>query len=200
MSILKRSDQQLEDIEKVYRPVFSPDVPVGYQQFIGAIVRKVDNATPIFTSVHCKRIDELLLPLLVERERDVLKMYFGLNMPKITLEEIGAKFDLSRERIRQIKEKALWRNRFSSCLRLMLEGAPPVDQVSADRVKILSLGLPIKVTNFADLLGITFLDEFAKYYKEDLLKYRNFGKKSLHQIETALQKHGLSFRSQSPFP
>ena len=46
---------------------------------------------------------------LGDRERDILKMFFGIGCQEMTLEEIGAKFDLTRERVRQIKEKAIRR-------------------------------------------------------------------------------------------
>lgn len=47
------------------------------------------------------------LDLLPERESQVIRMYFGINTPEFSLEEIGEKLNLSRERVRQIKEKAL---------------------------------------------------------------------------------------------
>lgn len=47
------------------------------------------------------------LDLLPERESKVIRMYFGINTPELSLEEIGEKLNLSRERVRQIKEKAL---------------------------------------------------------------------------------------------
>lgn len=47
------------------------------------------------------------LDLLPERESQVIRMYFGINTPELSLEEIGEKLNLSRERVRQIKEKAL---------------------------------------------------------------------------------------------
>ena len=47
---------------------------------------------------------------LPPREADVIKLYFGLDSKHpMTLEEIGEKFDLTRERVRQIKEKAIRR-------------------------------------------------------------------------------------------
>ena len=50
------------------------------------------------------------LEQLTEREREILKMFFGIGgYQEMTLEEIGAKFDLTRERVRQIKEKAIRR-------------------------------------------------------------------------------------------
>lgn len=52
------------------------------------------------------------LDTLTEREKNILIMYFGLNGEEpLTLEEIGRKMDLTRERIRQIKEKAIKRLR-----------------------------------------------------------------------------------------
>ena len=47
------------------------------------------------------------LDLLPVRESQVIRMYFGINTPELSLEEIGEKLNLSRERVRQIKEKAL---------------------------------------------------------------------------------------------
>lgn len=55
-----------------------------------------------------KEVDRALKQLY-DRERDILKMFFGIGCPEMTLEEIGAKFDLTRERVRQIKEKAIRR-------------------------------------------------------------------------------------------
>lgn len=52
---------------------------------------------------------------LTERERDVVKLYYGLGKENaLTLEEIGEKFRLTRERVRQIKEKAIRRLKHSS--------------------------------------------------------------------------------------
>lgn len=55
-----------------------------------------------------KEVDRAL-EQLNPRERDILKMFFGIGCQEMTLEEIGAKFDLTRERVRQIKEKAIRR-------------------------------------------------------------------------------------------
>ena len=47
------------------------------------------------------------LSALNERERNVVEASYGINQPELTLEEIGTKFGLTRERVRQIKEKAI---------------------------------------------------------------------------------------------
>ena len=55
------------------------------------------------------------LSTLTQRESDVIALYFGLNGEHaMTLEEIGEKFSLTRERVRQIKEKAIRRLRHTS--------------------------------------------------------------------------------------
>lgn len=55
------------------------------------------------------------LSTLTQREADVVTLYFGLNGEhSMTLEEIGEKFNLTRERVRQIKEKAIRRLRHTS--------------------------------------------------------------------------------------
>lgn len=55
-----------------------------------------------------------VLATLSQREADVIKYYFGLDGTLLTLEEIGEKFNLTRERVRQIKEKAIRRLRHAS--------------------------------------------------------------------------------------
>ncbi|MGB8656366.1 MAG: sigma-70 family RNA polymerase sigma factor [Candidatus Zixiibacteriota bacterium] len=58
---------------------------------------------------------ERALDTLSAREAEVINLYFGLNQEKaLTLEEIGARFNLTRERVRQIKEKAIRRLRHAS--------------------------------------------------------------------------------------
>ena len=57
---------------------------------------------------------ERALSTLTERERDIVKYFFGIGTSEMTLEEIGEQFGLTRERVRQIKEKAIRRLRHSS--------------------------------------------------------------------------------------
>lgn len=63
---------------------------------------------------------ERSLSTLTDRESDVVKLFFGIGENHgLTLEEIGAKFDLTRERVRQIKEKAIRRLRHESRSKLL---------------------------------------------------------------------------------
>ena len=54
------------------------------------------------------------LKVLNERERNVVEAFFGIDRPEMTLEEIGERYGLTRERVRQIKEKAIRRLRNST--------------------------------------------------------------------------------------
>ncbi|MGC9343103.1 MAG: sigma-70 family RNA polymerase sigma factor [Bacteroidales bacterium] len=62
---------------------------------------------------------ERALATLTERERDIIKLFFGIGCQEMTLEEIGEKFGLTRERVRQIKEKAIRRLRHTSRSKLL---------------------------------------------------------------------------------
>ncbi|MBP3756630.1 MAG: RNA polymerase sigma factor RpoD/SigA [Prevotella sp.] len=59
------------------------------------------------------------LQRLNERERNIIEAFFGINQPEMTLEEIGDKYGLTRERVRQIKEKAIRRLRHSTKNKLL---------------------------------------------------------------------------------
>jgi RNA polymerase primary sigma factor len=81
------------------------------------VLRGEDSNTPetglLYESLR-KEIDRAV-STLTQREADVVKLYFGLNATHpMTLEEIGEKFDLTRERVRQIKEKAIRRLKHTS--------------------------------------------------------------------------------------
>jgi RNA polymerase primary sigma factor len=62
---------------------------------------------------------ERSLATLTERERDIVRYFFGIGVQDMTLEEIGDRFGLTRERVRQIKEKAIRRLRHVSRSRLL---------------------------------------------------------------------------------
>jgi len=66
----------------------------------------------------CTEIDRAL-STLTERERDIIKYFFGIGHQEMTLEEIGDRFGLTRERVRQIKEKAIRRLRHTSRSKLL---------------------------------------------------------------------------------
>ena len=64
-------------------------------------------------------IDQVLM-VLNTRERDIIRLAFGLGCQELTLEEIGDRYDLTRERVRQVKEKAICKlSRSEVCTRLI---------------------------------------------------------------------------------
>ncbi len=86
------------------------------------VVRNDDAPTPetglLYESLR-KEI-ERAVETLTQREADVVKLYFGLGEGHpMTLEEIGERFDLTRERVRQIKEKAIRRLKHTSRSRIL---------------------------------------------------------------------------------
>ena len=65
-----------------------------------------------------KEIDRAL-DTLSQREKEIIQMFFGIGESEKTLEEIGDRFNLTRERVRQIKEKAIRRLRSSNRSKLL---------------------------------------------------------------------------------
>lgn len=65
-----------------------------------------------------KEIDRAI-DLLNDREQKVVRAFFGIGTPEMTLEEIGDKYNLTRERVRQIKEKAIRRLRHNTKNKLL---------------------------------------------------------------------------------
>jgi RNA polymerase sigma factor, sigma-70 family len=66
-----------------------------------------------------REIDRVLVSTLAERERDIVRKFFGIGTAELTLEEIGDEFGLTRERVRQIKEKAIRKMKQNSKSKLL---------------------------------------------------------------------------------
>lgn len=77
------------------------------------------NADRVLINESLSKEIERALSTLSEREHDIVKKFFGIGVPEMTLEEIGVEFGLTRERVRQIKEKAIRRLRQSSKSKLL---------------------------------------------------------------------------------
>lgn len=89
----------------------SIDAPVVEDEdicLLDLIARNDDNETDAhLVSESLSQEIEHALNLLPEKEATIIRLYFGIHSPELTLEEISAKLHLSRERVRQIKEKGL---------------------------------------------------------------------------------------------
>jgi len=102
----------------------SMDAPLTEDEDMKFIDIFIDEDTPVTDAGLMReslaREIQRSLATLTEKERDVVNLYYGLGMNHgLTLEEIGAKFDLTRERVRQIKEKAIRRLKHTSRSKLL---------------------------------------------------------------------------------
>ena len=110
---------EIADALKISGKHVSMDAPFsqGEENRLLDIMENDEQPTPDFSLMNesLKAEIDRALSSLSEREAEVIKLYFGLNKEhSLTLEEIGERFNLTRERVRQIKEKAIRRLRRAS--------------------------------------------------------------------------------------
>jgi RNA polymerase primary sigma factor len=110
---------EVADTLKISGRHVSMDAPFaqGEETRLLDVIQNDQQPNPDFTLMNesLKAEIERALSTLSEREAEVISLYFGLNKEhSMTLEEIGEKFNLTRERVRQIKEKAIRRLRHAS--------------------------------------------------------------------------------------
>lgn len=111
--ILEIPSNKIDELIKVSGKHISVDAPFADGEDGSLLDVLPNNDSPRADSVLnkeslSKEIDRALMQLY-DREREILKMFFGIGCQEMSLEEIGDKFDLTRERVRQIKEKAIKR-------------------------------------------------------------------------------------------
>ncbi|MEW6701637.1 MAG: RNA polymerase sigma factor RpoD/SigA [Bacteroidota bacterium] len=116
---LEMDISEVADTLKVAGRAISMDAPfaLGEENRLLDILENEELPSPDYTLMSESLRNEIqrALSTLSEREAEVVKLYFGLNKEHaLTLEEIGEKFNLTRERVRQIKEKAIRRLRHAS--------------------------------------------------------------------------------------
>jgi RNA polymerase primary sigma factor len=103
----------------------SMDAPLSTAEDGGTLMDVMANpdspkADHALMSESLQREIERSLSTLTDKEREIIRLFFGIGMNHgLTLEEIGAKFNLTRERVRQIKEKAIRRLRHTSRNKLL---------------------------------------------------------------------------------
>jgi RNA polymerase primary sigma factor len=116
---LEISSHDVKMVYQIHGRQLSLDAPISDKEgnTLLEITEDVDLVLPDepLTNGSLKEEIEKAFKSLSKREAEVLKMYFGLDMDRpATLEEIGTRFHLTRERVRQIKEKAIIRLRHQS--------------------------------------------------------------------------------------
>jgi RNA polymerase primary sigma factor len=120
--IAKKLDMTVNDVKESMKNSgrhVSMDAPLieGEDSNLYDVLNSGESPNPDKTLLHESLRIEInrALETLTPREADVVKLYFGLGEHQpMTLEEIGETFDLTRERVRQIKEKAIRRLKHTS--------------------------------------------------------------------------------------
>ncbi len=120
--IAKELDMTVSDVKESMKNTgrhVSMDAPLveGEDSNLYDVLRSGESPNPDRQLLHESLRTEIsrALETLTPREADVVRLYFGLgNQHPMTLEEIGETFDLTRERVRQIKEKAIRRLKHTS--------------------------------------------------------------------------------------
>ena len=120
--IAKELDMTINDVKESMKNSgrhVSMDAPLveGEDSNLYDVLRSGESPNPDKELLHESLRTEIerALETLTPREADVIRLYFGLgNQHPMTLEEIGETFDLTRERVRQIKEKAIRRLKHTS--------------------------------------------------------------------------------------
>jgi RNA polymerase primary sigma factor len=120
--IAKELDMTINDVKESMKNSgrhVSMDAPLveGEDSNLYDVLRSGESPNPDKDLLHESLRTEIerALDTLTPREADVIRLYFGLgNQHPMTLEEIGETFDLTRERVRQIKEKAIRRLKHTS--------------------------------------------------------------------------------------
>jgi len=117
-NILEMPKEKVESTMKVSGRHVSVDAPFqeGEDNSLLDVLENQDspNADDSLEDESLKKEVDRAFSTLTERERVILRMAFGIGMAEMSLEEIGEQFGLTRERVRQIKDKALKRLRHTS--------------------------------------------------------------------------------------
>lgn len=102
--------EQAELVMKALGHDVSMDAPIDGEKglsMLDLLRSSSDNAEEILANKDFHTELAHAIDALPERERDIIRMYFGLNGPELSLEEIGMRIGLGRERTRQLKDKAI---------------------------------------------------------------------------------------------
>ncbi|MBS9774783.1 MAG: sigma-70 family RNA polymerase sigma factor [Tenacibaculum sp.] len=126
--IAKKLDMTVNDVKESMKNSgrhVSMDAPLiqGEDSNLYDVLNTGESPNPDQTLLHESLRTEIIraLETLTPREADVVKLYFGLGEQQpMTLEEIGETFDLTRERVRQIKEKAIRRLKHTSRSKILM--------------------------------------------------------------------------------
>ncbi|WP_027418612.1 sigma-70 family RNA polymerase sigma factor [Crocinitomix catalasitica] len=123
--VLEVPEDKIKESMKVAGRHVSMDAPLSSSEDGGTLMDVMANgdspkADKLLMAESLQKEIERSLSTLTDKEREIIRLFFGIGMNHgLTLEEIGAKFSLTRERVRQIKEKAIRRLRHTSRNKLL---------------------------------------------------------------------------------
>ena len=123
--VLEVPEDKIKESMKVAGRHVSMDAPLSSSEDGGTLMDVMANgdspkADKQLMAESLQKEIERSLSTLTDKEREIIRLFFGIGMNHgLTLEEIGAKFNLTRERVRQIKEKAIRRLRHTSRNKLL---------------------------------------------------------------------------------
>lgn len=120
---IELSESQINDIFLYDKDVVSTDDSTGLEDItVGDTIYGNDYPDEEIDKDSITEEIGTIISRLGDREQDIIRMFFGISVKELTLEEIGEKFGTTAERIRQIKEDALikLRNRYSEELKNLL--------------------------------------------------------------------------------
>ncbi len=123
--ILEVPEDKIKESMKVAGRHVSMDAPLSSSEDGGTLMDVManndsPNADKHLLAESLQKEIERSLSTLTDKEKEIIRLFFGIGMNHgLTLEEIGTKFNLTRERVRQIKEKAIRRLRHTSRNKLL---------------------------------------------------------------------------------
>ncbi len=117
-------ESKVDNVLKITTRTVSMDAPLTQDEDMSLLDVYVSDDNPSTDRELMKeslaREIQRSLATLTKKERDVINLYYGIGMNHgLTLDEIAMKFDLTRERVRQIKEKAIRRLKHTSRSKLL---------------------------------------------------------------------------------
>jgi RNA polymerase primary sigma factor len=119
------SSRHVDEIQLILQDTLSLETPVGKEDGpLKHFIEDPSNTSPLDEMLKDQRLQtaEMALQILAPREQEIIKLRFGIGIDaEHTLEEIGERFNLSRERIRQLEDKALAKLKHSPSMKRCFE-------------------------------------------------------------------------------
>lgn len=116
-------EDKIDDVLRVNSRHVSVDAPIADGEETSLLDMIANNDSPtadrMLVLESLRTEIDTVLQCLTERERNIIEASFGINQQEMTLDEIGTKYGLTRERVRQIKEKAIRRLRNSTTNKML---------------------------------------------------------------------------------